>query len=99
MKISLNFMIHTYSKKRKKSWGHRTRLEDMISAICQTIEILQPLINFFEKDLINTNTYLVIMRKYGILANRKPLMCIALTQTCLFHLLKHVFFGRMRGKK
>ena len=41
---------------------------------------------------------LLYMRKYGILANRKPLMRIALAQTCLFHLLKHVFFGRMRGK-
>ena len=26
------------------------------------------------------------MRKYGILANRIPLMCIALPQTCLFAL-------------
>ena len=42
---------------------------------------------------------LLYMRKYGILANRKLLMCIALAQTCLFHLLKHVFFGRMRGKQ
>ena len=33
---------------------------------------------------------LLDMRKYGILANRKPLMCIALAQTCLFYLLKHV---------
>ena len=35
---------------------------------------------------------------HGILANRKPLMCIALAQTCLFHLLKPVFVERMRGK-
>ena len=41
---------------------------------------------------------LLYMRKYGIFANRKPLMCIALAQTCPVHLLKHVFFGRMRGK-
>ena len=41
---------------------------------------------------------LLYMRKYGILANRKSLMCIALAQMCPFHLLKHVFFGRMRGK-
>ena len=39
---------------------------------------------------------LLYMRKYGILANRKPLMCIVLAQTCLFHLLKHLCFGRMR---
>ena len=41
---------------------------------------------------------LLYMRKYGILANRKPLMCIALAQTHLFHLLKRLFFGRMRRK-
>ena len=41
---------------------------------------------------------LLYVRKYGILENRKPLMCIALAQTCLVHLLKHVFFGRMRGR-
>ena len=71
---------------------------DAISAffgVTETVEILQSLINFFGKDL-NTNAYLV--RKYGFLANRKPLMCIALNQTCLFHLLKYVFFGHMRGK-
>ena len=70
-----------------------------LSRSTETIEILQPLINFFDKDL-NTNAYLVViyMKKYGILANRKPMMCIALAQTCLSHLLKHAFFGRMRGK-
>ena len=41
---------------------------------------------------------LLYMRKYDILANRKPLMCIALAQTYLSHLLKHVLFGRIRGK-
>ena len=35
---------------------------------------------------------LLHMRKYGILANRKPLMCIALALTCLFHLHKYVFY-------
>ena len=38
--------------------------------------------------------FLLYMRKYGILATRKPLMCIALAQTCLFYLLKR----RMREK-
>ena len=41
---------------------------------------------------------LLYMRKYGILANRKSLTCIALAQTRLFHLLKPVFVGLMRGK-
>ena len=51
--------------------------------VTETIEIMQPLINFFDKDL-NTNAYLLLyMRKYGILANRKPLMCIALAQSVL----------------
>ena len=66
--------------------------------VTETIEILQPLINFFTRTLIQMRILLLYMRKYGILANRKPLMWIALPQTCLFHLLKHVFFGRMRGK-
>ena len=41
---------------------------------------------------------LLYTRKYGILANRKPLMYIALARTYLFYLLKHVFFGRVRGE-
>ena len=46
--------------------------------VTETIEILQPLINFFDKDL-NTNAYLVIIPYIGtcgILVNQKPLMCI-----------------------
>ena len=31
------------------------------------------------------------LKKYGILVNRKPLMCIALAPTCLFHLLNMQF--------
>ena len=50
------------------------------------------------RTLVQMPILLLYMRKYGILANRKPLMCIALAQTCLFYLLKHVFFGRMREK-
>ena len=53
---------------------------------------------FLTRTLIQMRILLSYMRKYDILANRKPLMCIALAQTCLFHLPKHVFFGRMRGK-
>ena len=34
----------------------------------------------------------------GILANRKPLMCIALAQTCIFTSSQTCIFGRMRGK-
>ena len=97
--------------KKKTNWGHRTRLEDIydkcnmppfpqdgpISAflgVTETIEILQPLTNFFDNDH-NTNACLSILY---ILPYRIPLICIALVQTCLFHLLKHVSFGRMRGK-
>ena len=72
-----------------------------ISAILgatETIEILQPLINFFDKDL-SKNEYLVnIYEKIWYFSGSKPLMCIALAQTCLFYFLKQVFFGRMRGK-
>jgi hypothetical protein len=55
--------------------GHRTRFEDMTSALCQlfphmapssrvtgTIAIAQPLLNFFNKDPTK-NIYLVIIYK------------------------------------
>ena len=96
--------------KKEKSWGNLTRLEDMISALChlffqngaisaflevtETIEILTKI--QMTKTLIQMRILLLYMRKYGILANRKPLMSIALAQACRFYLLKHVFFGRMR---
>ena len=67
-----------------------------ILEVTETIEILQPLINFFDKDL-NTNAYHVITyKKIWYFSELK--MCIAMAQTCFFHLLKHVFVGRMRRK-
>ena len=64
--------------------------------VTETIKILQPLINFLTRTLIQMRILLLYMRKYGILANRKSLMCIALPQTCLF-LFSNIF--RMYARK
>ena len=69
--------------------------------VTEIIEILQPLIYFFDKvwTSIQMRILLLYMKKIWYLANRKPMMCIALAQTCLFHLLKHVYFSDAKNRK
>jgi hypothetical protein len=61
-------LLYAHNKNRKKALGHRTRLEDMTSAICHlspnmalswpflrvtgTIELPQSLLNFFTRTLL-----------------------------------------------
>ena len=58
--------------------------------VTETIKILQPLVNIFDKE-INTNAYLAIIYE--------KIWYFSELKTCLFHLLKHVFFGRKHGKQ
>ena len=51
--------------------------------VTETIEILTKI--QMTKTLIQMRILLLYIRKYGILANRKPLMSIALAQACRFH--------------
>ena len=67
--------------------------------VTETIEILQPSINIFDKDL-NTNAYLVIIytRKCDILANRKTFDVYCLGSNVFFPSSQTSIFVRIPGK-
>ena len=86
MNISSNFPeVYTHSTKRKKVGV--TKLFRSYEKC--NIPLLQPLINIFDKE-INTNAYLAIIYE--------KMWYFSELKTCLFHLLKHVFFERKHGK-
>ncbi len=61
--------------------------------VTETITILSPLINVFEKDL-NTNTYLVIIyEKTSHCSESKIIDVHFWVKTSLYHLLRHRFLG------
>jgi hypothetical protein len=94
--------------KTEKSWCHRTRFEDITSAICHLfphmvqswplyeLQEQSKLLNrywiFLTRILLKCLSIVIYTTKHGILANQKPLTC----KYVFSHLPRHVILGSTR---